>query len=166
MEEIIECLRMFMADYYLLHLIYQRQYLYKNAPINSDENQIGHLRYDYLQAVEVFDKNTNIELFREKSPRLVMLANSYLPNTELKNRVISVGGLVTSLIECPIFDNYEQTKQIFPKYPAPLDFLRYIEDLENLLVKEMKLGYKGVNHDELITYKTKFQKDLNICDNL
>ena len=91
MEEIIECLRMFMADYYLLHLIYQRQYLYKNAPINADENQIGHLRYDYLQAVEVFDKNTNIELFREKSPRLVMLANSYLPNTELKNRVISSG---------------------------------------------------------------------------
>jgi len=35
MEEIIECLRMFMADYYLLHLIYQRQYLYKNAPINA-----------------------------------------------------------------------------------------------------------------------------------
>jgi len=28
----------------------------------------------------------------------------------------------------------------------------------------MKLGYKGVNHDELMTYTTKFKKDLNISD--
>jgi len=82
----------------------------------------------------------------------------------LKKRVISIAGLVTSLIECTIFDNYEETKQIFPGYPAPLEFLKYIEDLENLLVKEMKLGYKGVNHDELMTYTTKFKKDLNISD--
>jgi hypothetical protein len=163
-EEMIECLRMFIGNYYLLHLIYQRQYLYKNAPRNADKNQIEHLKYDYLQAVEIFNKNVNIEAFREKNPRLVMLANSYLQNTELKKRIISVGGLVTSLIECTIFDNYEGTKQIFPKYPAPLDFLKYIEDLETLLVKEMKLGYKALIHVDLMTYQTKFRQDLNIDD--
>lgn len=163
-EEMIECLRMFIGDYYLLHLIYQRQYLYKNTPKNANENQIKHLKDDYLKAVEVFNKNANIEVFREKTPRLVMLANSYLPNAELKKRVISIGGLITSLIECTIFDNYEDTKQIFPKYPAPLDFLKYIEDLETLLVKEMKLGHNALSHDDLMTYQTKFRQDLNIGD--
>jgi len=161
-EEIIECLRMFMSDYYLLHLIYQRQSLYENAPANSEKFQLDHLKDDYLEAVKVFNKNTNIEVFREKSPRLVMLANSYLPDKELKKKVLSVAGMVTALIQCTIFDNYTDTSKIFPKYPSPLNFLKYIEALECQLVKEMKMGYTSIKFEDLMIYQSKFLKDLKI----
>lgn len=162
-EEIIECIRMFMSDYYLLYTIYQRQSLYKNS-VYLDNSKVEQLRQSYLEAVEVFNKNTNMEMLREKPPRLVMLANSYLPDRELKKKVLSIAGMLTSLIQCTIYGDYEDTSKIFPKYPLPLVFLKYIEDLEISLVKEMSLGYKGVKFEDLMLYQNKFLKDLKISD--
>lgn len=163
-ENIIECLRMFMSNYSLLHLIYQRQHLYKNSPPNSEKYQIEDLKADYLKAVEVFNKNSDVEILRENGPRLAMLANSYLPEKELKMKIMSLVGLMTSLIECTIFENYEETRKLFPKYPGILDFFKYIEQIEIELIQEMNLGYKGVKFEDLMAYKNKFLNDLKISD--
>lgn len=161
-EEIIECLRMYIPDYHVLYIAYQHQHIYKNAPKNLEVNQIDILKNNYLDAIKIFKENNNIEVLREKTSRLIMLADSYLPNKELKKRVISITGLMSTLLQCTIYDNYEQTKKMFIKYPTPMDFFEYAVDLQNQLIKEMKLGHNSLEFKDLMAYENKFLKDLKI----
>lgn len=161
-EEIIEYLRMYIPNYHILYIAYQHQVRYKNVLENSESGQIEHHKNNYLEAVRVFKENNNVEALREKSSRLIMIANSYLPDKEIKKRVISIAGLINTLLQSTLYDHYDYTKKVYAEYPEPLVFFNYMIDLQNELIKEMKLGYKGLKFEDTLAYDKKFLKDLKI----
>ncbi len=158
LEEIIECLQVFLMNYKFLYEIHQIQLSYKNAPKESLKRSLD----NYREHVKVFKNEVDMDKLQDKNIRLRVLSNSYLPDKELKKQILSVVALITSLVTCTIFEEFESTKDVFSKYPNPLHFFNYIDRIEKKILKEMNLGYEGTGIDKLEKYQATFINDLKI----
>jgi hypothetical protein len=158
----IEGLHFFVNNYKPLLNIYQKQIKYKLADKNEDKLQFENLENDYKKSVQRFLQNISMEKFQEKTARMSVLSNCYLPDNEVKFKSLSVVTLITNLVNCTILGTFESSVNLFPKYPKPLDFILYIDELEADILKEMKLGYKGTRIKTLHEYNVKFMADLKI----
>jgi hypothetical protein len=165
LEEIIECLQFFIFHYKSLNWIYENQVFYKRAPLETGKLQLEHLETDYRTSVESFKKRVDMDKFQEITARLRVISNSYLPDNELKMKILSLVALITNLVNCTIFENFDMSRKNFKKYPDPLDFMNFISDIEMDILKEMNLGYKGMPLQKIQDYKSKFMEDLKISEN-
>lgn len=162
LEEIIEYLQVFIVNYDFLYRIHQSQLLFKNAPKNASVESLEHSLNIYKEYVKIFKSEVDMDKLQDKNIRLRVLSNSYLPDKELKRKILSTVALMTNLVNCTIFENFEQAKRTFTKYPSPIDFVNYVDNIEKEILTEMNLGYKGTNIDQLEKYKRKFMSDLKI----
>ena len=98
---------------------------------------------------------------RDKIIRLNVLANTYLPNNDLKNRVRSLVSIISTIHEPTVNKNYEQTKTIYKTYPRAWTLLPFVQKLQVDLTKEMKLGYESdmFSHN---SYHETFFKELKL----
>ena len=164
LEEMIEGFHFFVNNYKPLLNIYQKQIKYKLADKNADKLEFENLENDYKQSVYRFRQNISMEKFQEKTARMSVLSNCYLPDNEVKFKSLSVVTLITNLVNCTILGTFESSVNLFPKYPKPLDFMLYIDELEADILKEMKLGFKGTRIKTLYEYNVKFMEDLKISE--
>lgn len=112
----------------------------------------------YVNALTLISNDLRL---REKIIRLNVLATTYLPNNDLKNRVKSLVSLISHIYEATVNQNYNKTKRNFKTYPRAWVLLPYVERLQLDLSKEMKLGYES-NMFSKNPYQEKFLKELNI----
>jgi hypothetical protein len=162
LEEIIECLQVFLINYKYLYDLHRNQLSFKNVSDNISKDEDLKLIENYREYVEAFKTEVEMDKFQDKTIRLRVLANSYLPDKKLKLKILSLVTLVANLVNCTIFEDFERAKTIFQKYPNPLIFLKYIDKIEQEIILEMKLGYKGSKISKLEAYKTEFIRDLKI----
>ena len=149
-------------NYKFLYEIHQIQLSYKNAPENTPKESLKRSLDNYREHVKVFKNEVDMDKLQDKNIRLRVLSNSYLPDKELKKQILSVVALITSLVTCTIFEEFESTKDVFSKYPNPLHFFNYIDRIEKKILKEMNLGYEGTGIDKLEKYQATFMNDLKI----
>jgi hypothetical protein len=102
-----------------------------------------------------------INNFVNKLSRFNVLANSYLPNGELKLKCLSLVELNANLFKYAIFKDYK-VRQTHPKFPLKKVYFNYIEEVEKDLITEMKLGYKSFKDSEREKYYPTFKKEMNI----
>lgn len=162
LEEIIECLQFFIIHYRQLMRIHKQQCAFKFAEPHYTKDEVNGMFEEYKLLVNEFKEEVNMDKFQEKTARLRVLANSYLPDSELKLKIVSLVTLITNLINCTIYQNFASSREIYPIYPKGLDFMQYIQNVENEILKEMNLGYKGITLEKVEAYKDKFKKDLKI----
>ena len=162
LEEIIECLQVFLINYKYLYDLHRNQLSFKNVSDNISKDEYLKLIENYREYVKAFKTEVEMEKFQDKTIRLRVLANSYLPDKKLKLKILSLVTLVANLVNCTIFEDFETAKTVFEKYPNPLIFLKYIDKIEQEIILEMKLGYKGSKLSKLEAYKNEFIRDLKI----
>lgn len=162
LEEIIECLQVFLINYKYLYDLHRNQLSIKNVSDNISKDEDLKLIENYREYVKAFKTEVEMDKFQDKTIRLRVLANSYLPDKKLKLKILSLVTLVANLVNCTIFEDFESAKTVFQKYPNPLIFLEYIDKIEQEIILEMKLGYKGSKISKLEAYKKEFMRDLKI----
>jgi hypothetical protein len=100
--------------------------------------------------------------------RLRVLVNAYLPNkrgSSIKIKLLAISALYYDYFvaienkDFTIITNKYSPEEI----PKPKIMSKYLNALENDLIKEMKLGFEGLNFNLLKKYRSeKFLKDLEI----
>ncbi|RBN50624.1 hypothetical protein [Flavobacterium psychrolimnae] len=100
--------------------------------------------------------------------RLRVLLNAYLPNkkgTPIKIKLLAISALYYDYFVAIENKNFTiiTNKYDSEKIPKPNVMSNYLNALENDLIKEMKLGFEGLNFNLLKKYRSeKFLKDLGI----
>lgn len=158
LEEMIEIVILIMSNYHNFDDLYLMQ---RRIEISNDLPENDLLRLKERKYVEAVKGISNEIKLRENIIRLGILANTYLPNTGLKNRVRSFISLISCLHERTINHNIENTVETFETYPRPWILLPYVEELLTDLIKEMKLGYASNMYGEN-PHLEKFKEELNI----
>lgn len=157
-EEMIEIIILIMSNYDVFDNLYLLQ---RKIEINREDPELNLLLEKEAKYIKVIREISNDIKLRENIIRLGILANIYLPNTDLKNRVKSLISLISCLQERTINHNLENTLPTFKIYPRAWILLPYVEKLLVDLSREMKLGYESNMYGEN-PHLDKFKEELNI----
>lgn len=114
-----------------------------------------------IKYISLLNSISNEVKYREKTIRLNVLASTYLPNKDLKNRVKFLVALTSNIYESTINQNYSHTKRNFNTYPRAWTLMDFIQKLILDLSKEMNLGYES-NFFGKNPYDEKFMNELGI----
>jgi hypothetical protein len=158
LEEIVETLNFFYGYYIALFWLYHDT---KNAikdNLNSDNPKV----LDLLKRKDIFFNDVNRENTVNKISRLRVLSNSYLDNSKnLKSRIFAVADVYYKMYM------FSQTSGSFSRFdeesviPKPGEMKRFLLKIEDDLILEMNLGYKGLNRTAHENYlKSEFRKEL------
>lgn len=152
-EEMVEIVILIIGNYASFDDLFFLQQKIKYTEETSEKNVLLKKEKKHIAAVTLISNQIKL---REKLTRLNVLANSYLPNSELKNRVRFLVSLISSIYETTVNQNYELTKSIFKTYPRAWTLLPFVEKLQLELSAEMKLGYESTfftdnnNHEDFL----------------
>lgn len=97
----------------------------------------------YLQQVNSLMKISEEIDLSKKLSRLYVLNNSYLSKNKLKDKVAVLITLYSSIAENTIGNPIEKLDIVFNNFPKRWDFDEYIQEIQNEIIQEMKLGYKN-----------------------
>lgn len=158
LEEMIEIIILFMSNYSSFDDLYLLQ---RRIELSGEDSELNLLNKREAKYVEELKKISNDIKLRENIIRLGILANIYLPNTELKNRVKSLITLISCIHERTIYHNIDNTIASFKTYPRAWTLLPFVEKILVDLSKEMNLGYESNLYAENPDFE-KFKKELNI----
>jgi hypothetical protein len=157
-EEMVEIVILIMGDYHIFDDLFLLQQV---ISITEDSIEKAVLQEKEKRYIETL-KNISDEIkLREKLIRLNVLANSYIPNGELKNRIRFFVSIISTIYEATVNQNYSQTKSIFRTYPRAWDLLKFVEKLQLQLGVEMQLGYESNFFNEN-QFHEKFMEELRI----
>lgn len=160
LEEIVSIL-------YNFHRIYKRMFwLLIDLQEDLDPKNDKSLQYDWNEEVKVFFESAKGYLQKDSFNRLRILANAYLPNNNLKFRLMAVGGLYSDLfMALETRSNYNIIEKYQGKIPKPGAVSNFILIIEKDLIKEMNLGFDGMTISLYKKYTGKqFLVDIGIED--
>lgn len=150
-EEIIEITHILSMNYQFFYDTYNFKELVLSE-LKEDNDEKKYLK-QVKALIEISDK---IDL-QNKLSRLYVLNNSYLPKKELKDKIGVFIASYTSLAGSTISQPIRKTDLPFNNFPKPWDFLDFTKEIQNELIKEMKLGYND-NISNTNTYEKIFKE--------
>lgn len=162
LEELLEINLYLLYHYDILNEIFELQTIIRNPHLLKKDSNISSMVEEENKLISSFIENTGKDTLTNKIIRLEVLSRSYLPNNNLKFRVISLGEMYSNLLLATIFKDYEGTKNNYSSYPKLIDLFNYVEKIENDIISEMKLGYKTITSEKVELYRLKLKKDLKI----
>ncbi len=161
LEEILEIINM-------LKGYYKTAFLYTNDLKNNERYLDGKLNTRDWMIIESnlndFLSNIREETIQQKTARLYVLTNSYLPKSDLKFKTISVNELF-----CDVFYTlfYKRLSKLKDKYngnfPKPEKVFQIIDEIESAVVKEMNLGFETITYKDYKAYfENTFKNDSEV----
>ena len=104
--------------------------------------------YDLDKEIQLFFSNLYRYIPFENYNRLRVLANAYLPNNNLKFRLMAIGGLFSELaLSLETQSNFKIIEKYKGKIPKPEIVSNFILILDKDLIKEMNLGFDGMTNN-------------------
>lgn len=158
LEEIVSIL-------YNLHRMYNRMFwLLTDLQKELDPKNHSALGYDWDEEMKVFFESAKEYIHKDSFNRLRILANAYLPNNNLKFRLMAIGGLYSELfLALETRSNFNIIEKYQCEIPKPGAVSNFILILEKDLIKEMNLGFDGMTINLFKKYKEKqFLVDIGI----
>ena len=155
LEEILEITHIFKNNYHYFEDTFE---LKKNL-IKANKGDFTDKIYQ-IQVEDLIRISEDMKL-RDKLARLYVLNNSYLPKSELKEKIGVLISCYSSLAHRTISKPFKEQDLIFNKYPKRWDMSEYITEIQNEIIEEMKLGYKKSISDKN-NYENKFKNRFNL----
>jgi hypothetical protein len=158
LEEIVTIL-------YNLHRMYNRMFLLLiDLQKDLDPQNQKDLEYDWNMEVKVFFESAREYIPKDSFNRLRILANAYLPNNNLKFRLMAIAGLYSQLfMALETKSDYIIIEKYQSKIPKPKAISEFILLIEKDIIKDMNLGFDGMTmglHDKY--KKNQFLVDIGI----
>ncbi|KIA82422.1 hypothetical protein [Flavobacterium sp. AED] len=158
LEEIVSIL-------YNFHRMYNRMFwLLIDLQKELDPKNHDSLGYDWDEEKKVFFESTKEYIPKDNFNRLRILANAYLPNNNVKFRLMAIGGLYSELfMALETRSDYNIIEKYEGKIPKPGAVSNFILLIEKDLIKEMNLGFDGMTISLYKKYKEKhFLVDIGV----
>lgn len=158
LEEIVSIL-------YNFHRLYNRIFwLLVDLQKDLDPKNHNILGYDWDVEVKDFFESVKEYIPKDNFNRLRILANAYLPNNNLKFRLMSIGGLYSDLfLALETKSDYVIMEKYQGKIPKPEVVSNFILIIEKDLIKEMNLGFDGMTKSLYKKYnENQFLVDIGI----
>jgi hypothetical protein len=158
LEEIVTIL-------YNLHRMYNRMFwLLVDLQKDLDPQNQKDLEYDWNIEVKVFFESAREYIPKDSFNRLRILANAYLPNNNLKFRLMAIAGLYSQLfMALETKSDYIIIEKYQGKIPKPKAISEFILLIEKDIIKEMNLGFDGMTMGLHNKYKeNQFLVDIGI----
>lgn len=97
---------------------------------------------------------------QSQTSRLYVLANLYLPNSDLKLKIISINQLYSDVFYTLYYKCLSRLKEKYEgRFPEINFFLQTINEIEKEVAKEMNLGFSTITFKEYESYfEKKFKK--------
>ena len=154
-EEILEITHILSMNFHYFYDTFSlKEFVLTDLKEEEDEKK-------YLKQTTALIKiSKEIEL-QNKLSRLYVLHNSYLPKKELKDKIGVFIAVYTSIAASTITQPIRKADLPFSKFPKPWEFLEFTQEIQNDLIKEMKLGYKE-NISQINSYDNKFKERFNL----
>lgn len=165
LEEILEILT-FYTGYYnaLFWLTTDTEKILKTVPYPKDEAE------RLQKKIKSFAEHIGEDTFQKKHSRLVVLANSYIPNSlkgaKLKTKVLGLSDMIMNMYMMMIrFDNVAMKIHYKEGYAKPGNMQRFVRQLEDELIIEMDLGHRGIKAEVMREYLSgQFKRDIGIIN--
>ena len=158
LEEIVSIL-------YNLHRMYNRMFwLLVDLQKELDPKNQNDPEYNLNEEIKVFFENAKEYIPKDSFNRLRILANAYLPNNNLKFRLMAIGNLYSELfMALETKSDYKIVEKYQGKIPKPGAISNFILLIEKDIIKEMNLGFDGMTFDLHNKYKeNQFLVDIGI----
>lgn len=158
LEEIVSIL-------YNLHRMYNRMFwLLVDLQKELDPKNQNDPEYNLNEEIKVFFENAKEYIPKDSFNRLRVLANAYLPNNNLKFRLMAIGNLYSELfMALETKSDYKIVEKYQGKIPKPGSISNFILLIEKDIIKEMNLGFDGMTFDLHNKYKeNQFLVDIGI----
>lgn len=141
-EEIVSTL-------YSFHRLYSRMYLLViDLKKDLDPTNNYGVGYDLDNEIKIFFEHAARFIPTDNSNRLRILANAYLPNNNLKFRLMAIGGLFSEIsFSLETRSDFKIIEKYKGKIPKPETVSNFILLLEKDLIKEMNLGFDGMTYN-------------------
>jgi hypothetical protein len=119
---------------------------------------------DIEEEVTKFFESVGKETLQTKIFRVRVLANSYLPNGELKAKIISLTIFMSTIYLTVLRSDYFYFKNSYPEgIPEVNSIMDIVASIDEELIREMNLGYKNIDVKTLDKYyKGQFRKELGL----
>jgi len=153
LEEILESI-LFLSNYYS-QLWILAKYL-KKIEVKAEENlSTKDLEKQFKERLEEFLKFLERDKVQQITSRISVLANAYLPNGKLKNRIMTFNHLSGALFGGIIHRDYKNIIDYYYPHgiPRPKKMGELLILIEKDLIKQMKLGYSSLNNKEFEKYR-------------
>jgi hypothetical protein len=122
-----------------------------------DPKNHNSLEYDWNVEMKTFFESAKEYIPKDNFSRLRILANAYLPNNNLKFRLMAIGGLYSDLfMALETRSDYNILEKYEGKIPKPAAVSNFILLIEKDLIKEMNLGFDGMTISLYKKYKEKY----------
>jgi len=159
LEEILETITLIDGYYHSLFNFFNdareiREILELGKKITPELEQKIMLQKTFLEIV----KN---ERLMEKAIRLRILSDAYLPNSNnLKIKISTIAMIYYNMHLYIMRNNLHNIKEL-SMIPQPVEMRKFIQNIESLIIKEMKLGYKTfAKEDHMQYFNNQFKKDI------
>lgn len=164
LEEILEILH-YLSGYYHSQLnMFNR--LETKLLLLKEKKESPIFTIEYKKYRDGFLEGIDREKITNKISRLKILSNAYLSNTTRNNLKIRIHTLSDIYYKMYLFIYSEGTyveKQDDAIIPNAEEMRHFIDNIENDVIMEMKLGYKAINEKKQEKYyQTQFKKDIKI----
>jgi hypothetical protein len=157
---------------YVLHLqsiVYYQIYQLINDLKKLNKDDVYELKDWNDRSSKLFLKIKNNEnIAKDGLKKMKVLVNAYIPNKRRNCLKIKLLALAELFFTCFSVIENEDIRYLIKKYdtnelPKPEIVLKFINSLENKLIQEMNLGFKGVDFKLFNKYlNDKFFKELGI----
>lgn len=140
---------------YNFHRMYNRIFwLLVDLQKELDPKNHDSLGYDWDEEKNVFFESAKEYIPKDNFNRLRILANAYLPNNNLKFRLMAFEGLYSELVMAlETRSDYNIIEKYEGKIPKPGAVSNFILLIEKDLIKEMNLGFDGMTISQYKKYK-------------
>jgi hypothetical protein len=158
LEEIVSIL-------YNFNRMYNRMFwLLVDLQKKLDPKNHNSLEYDLDKEIKVFFESAKEYIPKDNFNRLRILANAYLPNNNLKFRLMAIVGFYSELfMALETRSDYNIIEKYQGEIPKPGAVNNFILLLEKDLIKEMNLGFDGMTISLYKKYKEKqFLVDIGV----
>ncbi len=166
-EEILEIINS-LSQYYVPLLIFVNDKKSIEEKNNKKEKLVGY-QLEHDEKVKRFLKTIDKEALQKRMNRLYVLANAYLSSTSnnnLKARILTLSQLYGLLFQTIVNNDLFFIDQHYKSgLPRRAKFGKFIMQIENDLIREMKLGHTSLSNEDFNSYRNKnFKKELGIED--
>lgn len=158
LEEMLEIIHTLNGNYQY----FEDTFFFKELVLK--EKQEEEIKRYKKQIIDLIKTSTEIGL-RNKLSRLYVLNNSYLPKNKLKDKISVFIACYTSIAEQTISQPFQIIDTTpFNKFPKRWDYLDFTKEIQNEIIKEMKLGYKNNidTNNEPTKFEIEFRKKYNL----
>jgi len=159
LEEILEILALIDGYYLSLFNLFHdareiRETLEKGQQITSELEKKILFQNRFIEIVKE-------EMLMEKATRLRTLSDAYLPNSNnLKIKINTISMIYYNMHLYILRKNLPDIKEL-SMIPKPIEMRKFIQKIESLIIKEMRLGYETFTKEDHMEYfHNQFKKDI------